>query len=76
MRPDVEIGAWAKAKRLKFKRAPETEVRFAAGEDDDAESHTVRENLPDRVEPGVEYKDVRVAWRGSVEIDARTRRAS
>jgi hypothetical protein len=66
----------AKAKRLKFKRVPETEVRFAAGEEDEAESRTVRENLPERVEPGVEYKDVRVAWRGSVEIEGRTRKES
>jgi hypothetical protein len=70
--PDLEIGASAKAKRLKFKHVPKTEVRFAAGGDDDTESRTVRENLPERVEPGVEYEDVRVAWNGSVEIEGRT----
>jgi hypothetical protein len=55
---------------------PRTEVRFAAGEDDETESRSVRENLPERVEPGVEYEDVRVAWRGSVEIDGTTRKES
>ncbi len=76
MTPDIEIGAAAKAKRLKFRRVPRTEVRFAAGEDDETESRSVRENLPERVEPGVEYEDVRVAWRGSVEIDGTTRKES
>jgi hypothetical protein len=66
---DVEIGAAARAKRLKFTRVPRTEVEFDAGEADEAESRTVRENLPDRVEPGVEYRDVRVAWRAGVDID-------
>ena len=73
---DVEIGAAARAKRLKFKRVPRTEVEFAAGEADGAGSQTVRENLPDRVEPGVEYRDVRVAWRAGVDIEERTRKES
>lgn len=70
---DVEIGAVARAKRVKFHRVPRTDVRFAAGERDTAESRTVRENLPERVEPGVDYEDVRVAWRAGVEIEGRTR---
>ena len=73
---DIEIGAAAKAKRVKFKRVPDTDVRFVAGADDRAESHTVRENLPERVEPGVEYEDVRVGWLAEVEIEGRTRKES
>ena len=76
MRPDVEIAAAAKARRVKFVRVPDTDVRLAAHDDDDAESHTVRENLPERVEPGVEYEDVRVAWRAGVEIEGRKRKES
>ena len=76
MTRDIEMGASAKAKRVKFKRVPRTDVRFVAGEEDDAESTTVRENLPERVEPGVDYRDVRVAWRAGVEIEGRTRRES
>ena len=70
---DLEIGAAAKAKRVRFHRTPETEVRFAAGQRDTAESRTVRENLPERVEPGVDYEDVRIAWRASVEIEGEPR---
>jgi hypothetical protein len=73
---DIEIGAAARAKRLKFKRVPRTEVEFDAADEDEAGSQSVRENLPDRVEPGVEYRDVRVAWRAGVEIEGRTRKES
>jgi hypothetical protein len=61
--PDVEIGAAVRAKRMRFRRVPDTDVRLEADDADEAESRTVRENLPERVEPGVEYEDVRVAWR-------------
>jgi hypothetical protein len=73
---DIEIGAAAKAKRVRFKRAPRTDVRFAAGGDAESETLTERENLPERVEPGVEYRDVRVVWRAGVEIEPETRKES
>jgi len=73
---DIEIGAAAKAKRLRFKRVPETEVEFEASATDATESHTVRENLPERVEPGVDYEDVRVGWIAGVEIEGRKRKES
>jgi hypothetical protein len=31
-------------------------------------SHTERENLPDEVEPGVTYRDVRVRWRAGARL--------
>ena len=62
-RPDVEIGAVVRAKSLRFKRTPETEVRFQGESEAETDSHTERENLPDEVEPGVTYRDVRVRWR-------------
>ena len=74
--PDIEIGAAAKAKRVRFHRVPRTEVRFATGERDTAESQTVRENLPEQVEPGVDYEDVRIGWRADVEIEGGTRHES
>jgi hypothetical protein len=74
--PDIEIGAAARARRVRFTRVPEPEVRFAAGPDDRAESQTVRENLPDRVEPGVDYEDGGIGWRAGVEIEGKTRRES
>ena len=62
-RPDVEMGAVVKAKSLRFKRVPETDVDVPGDRTADAESGSERENLPDEVEPGVTYRDVRVRWR-------------
>jgi hypothetical protein len=82
--PDVEIGAAASAKKLRFRRKPKVEVTtYAAREIDprirdelervEAEggSHTERENLPDEVEPGVTYRDVRVRWRAGARLRKR-----
>jgi hypothetical protein len=66
---DVEIGASVRARRLRFNRVPETEVSFDAAGDSD--SHTERENLPEKVEPGVTYEYVRVRWRGGARIAVR-----
>jgi hypothetical protein len=65
---DVEIGAAVRAKRLRFDRVPETEVEFETGPDGESDSLTERENLPDEVETGVTYRDVRVRWRGGARI--------
>ena len=72
---DVEIGATARAKRLRFRRKPETRVEFEGeghveGESGiESDSHTERENLPDEVEPGKVYRDVRVSWIAGARID-------
>ena len=63
-RPDVEIGARMKAKRLRFEEVPETEVRGAT-------SRSERRNLPDEVEPGVTYEDVEVRWGAAARIEER-----
>jgi hypothetical protein len=65
---DVEIGAAVRAKRLRFEQVPETEVKFETGPDGESDSVTERENLPDEVEPGVTYRNVRVRWRGGARI--------
>jgi hypothetical protein len=66
--PDIEIGAVARAKKLRFRRVPETEVEFTGDSERDEVSGTERENLPDEVEPGVTYRDVRVRWRAAARI--------
>ena len=79
--PDVEIGAAASAKRLRFKRKPRVEVDTHAESEIDPElaremdriegeggSHTERENLPDEVELGVTYRDVRVRWHAAARL--------
>lgn len=74
---DVEIGASVKAKRLRFREKPETKVELH-GELREPEgrgelqttSGSERQNLPDEVEPGVTYRDVRVRWRAAARLDA------
>lgn len=55
---DIEIGASARARRVRFSQMPETDVEFIG----DGVSRTERENLPEHVEPGVTYSEVRIAW--------------
>ena len=55
-RPDIELGAAVKAKKLRFKRVPDTDVRQAG----DWSSVEERRNLPEEVEPDVTYHDVEV----------------
>jgi hypothetical protein len=79
--PDVEIGAVVRADKLRFNRSPETEVEVhgesqmderLAEELDRVEVDTTtgseRHNLPDEVEPGVTYRDVRVQWRAAAKL--------
>jgi hypothetical protein len=68
-RPDVEIGAVVKAKSLRFERVPDVEVGFTGDQPREQVSGSERENLPDEVEPGVTYRDVRVRWRAAARID-------
>jgi hypothetical protein len=70
---DVEIGAAVRARRLRFRAKPDTEVEFSGRPDHESDSHTERENLPDEVEPGVTYRDVRVRWQGGARIVPRER---
>jgi hypothetical protein len=71
--PDIEVGAKVKARKLRFRRKPETRVEFEGGtrirsderiEDVEleSESRSERRNLPDEVEPGVTYRDVEIGW--------------
>jgi hypothetical protein len=61
-RPDVEIGARVRAKRIVFRRAPETDVAFRGQPDVESDSSSERVNLPEEVEPGQTYRDVEVRW--------------
>jgi hypothetical protein len=72
---DVEIGASVKAKRLRFREKPKTHVEFH-GELHEPDGHgeletasgSERQNLPDEVEAGVTYRDVRVRWRAAARL--------
>jgi hypothetical protein len=73
-RPDVELGAVVKAKRLRFEQVPDVEVRFTGDTPREQVSDSERENLPDEVQRGVTYHDVRVRWRAAARIDPGDRR--
>ncbi len=60
---DIEFTADVKAKRLRFERVPETEVRFRGHPGHESASGTDRENLPDEAEPNVTYEDPKVRLR-------------
>jgi hypothetical protein len=72
---DVEIGASVEAKRLRFRQKPKTHVELhgelhepeGQGEIQTA-SGSERTNLPDEVEPGATYEDVRVRWRAAARL--------
>ena len=77
--PDIEIGAAVRARRLRFRRKPEVDVEFEGRtriqsderiEDVELESDSdsERRNLPDEVEPGVTYRDVKVRWGAAARI--------
>jgi hypothetical protein len=72
--PDIEIGAVVKAKRMRFKKKPEADVEVYGDPGVEGGSGSVRENLPDTVEPGVTYRDVRVAWRAAARLDTKKAR--
>lgn len=75
--PDVEVGASAKARRLRFRRKPNVKVTTSARVEIDPTlqeelaiqgeggSRAERHNLPDQVEPNVTYRDVEAGWQAA-----------
>ena len=68
--PDVSISARAKARELRFDAVPGTEVRFWGDPERESVSATERENLPDEVERGVEYRNAGVRLQIASRMDA------
>lgn len=67
--PDVEICGSVRAREIRWGTVPETRV-WADGEPGvRASAKSEREGLPDQVEPGVTYRDVRVRWHAGASID-------
>jgi hypothetical protein len=79
--PDVEIGASVRARSLRFRKKPQVDVKTRGHVEVNPEiadelnlegkggSRAERENLPDEVEPGVTYRDVRVGWEAGAALD-------
>ncbi len=75
--PVLDIQAAVKADSVRFEEGPETDVEVTGEAEDrtsveqpEVEGGTAseRENLPDEVEPGVTYRDVRVRWRAAAQF--------
>ncbi|MGP4097482.1 hypothetical protein [Nonomuraea sp. KM90] len=61
--PDVEISASATARELRFRTPPEVTVRAEAEPAGECAWGGDRTNLPERVEAGVTYRDIRIDFR-------------
>jgi hypothetical protein len=66
---DVDITTSVQAEQLRFGIVPAVRVWFEGDPGERSSSESERENLPDQVRPGVEYRDVRVRWRARSRID-------
>jgi hypothetical protein len=66
--PDVEISTSARARAVRFGIVPQTSVWFDGEPGVRSSSRSERENLPDEIEPGVTYRDIRVRWRAAARI--------
>jgi hypothetical protein len=66
---DVEVFTSVRARELRFGAVPDTDVSFAGEPGVKSSLRTRRENLPDEVEPGVTYRDVKVLWGARAKID-------
>ncbi len=72
----MEIGASARARRLRFRETPRTRVelhgevteRGRRQEAVETASGSARENLPEEVEPGATYHDVEIRWRAAARL--------
>jgi hypothetical protein len=69
--PDIEIGAVVRAKKLRFRKVPKTNVEFdkrsearleGVAPEIESGSGSKRENLPEEVEPNKTYRDVVIRW--------------
>ncbi len=60
---DIELTAKVKTRELYFEEVPETEVRFTGHPERESVSGTERENLPERVRPGIMYRNASVRLR-------------
>jgi hypothetical protein len=65
---DVDVSTSVRARSLRFGIVPETKVWFEGDPAERSSSEAERENLPEEVEPGVEYRDVEVRWRARSRI--------
>lgn len=67
--PDIEFVSTVEAEGLRFREAPRAEVTFNGESGRSTVKRSRRVNLPEPVEPGVDYRRVRVEYGFEVGID-------
>lgn len=65
---DISFTAEVGARELRFHVAPETHVEFSGSPEHESASGSDRRNLPQRVRPGVTYRDVQVDYRLAAKV--------
>jgi hypothetical protein len=70
--PDVEMSAAARVGELRLECQPHVSVVVHSNVEAEAESISRRENLPDRLEPGVTYRDGAVHVRVAARLGSRS----
>jgi hypothetical protein len=65
---DIDVSTSVRARSLRFGIVPETKVWFEGDPAERSSSETERRNLPEEIEPGVEYCDVEARWRARSRI--------
>jgi hypothetical protein len=66
--PDIALDAKVRMRELRFERAPEPKVRFRGNTKRNSVWESERENLPDKVQEGVIYRDAGIRSRIATEI--------
>ncbi len=66
--PDIALGADVKMSELYFEEVPDPEVDFRGSTRRNSVWKSERENLPDRVQEGVVYRDAEVRLRIASEV--------
>ena len=66
--PDIALGADVKVSELYFEEVPNPEVDFRGSTRRNSVWKSERENLPDRVQEGVVYRDAEVRLRIATEV--------
>ena len=60
---DIEFVASVAADELRFDEPPETDIQFFGEPGHESTSDSERTNVPEKVKPGVTYRNVRVDYR-------------
>lgn len=67
--PEIEFTSTVDAEGLRFREAPHAEVTFGDAPGGNSTKRSRRVNLPEPVEPGVEYRRVHVEYDFAVGLD-------